>query len=99
MIRCGFVPRIAPCHRFIHSRINCFAVCYRCLAPRFTLAEPPQLFACRLGKTLRYPVLGMENLRELALLFDVIPFAEAMRCGAVIVQDVPGVLTEFPRLY
>jgi len=54
------------------------------------LAEPPQLFAYRLGKTLRYPVLGMESLRELAPLFDVLPFHDAMRRGAVVGQDGEG---------
>ena len=54
------------------------------------LAEPPQIFAYRLGKTLRYPVLGMTSLREFAPVFDALPFAEAMRRGAVIVQDAQG---------
>ena len=31
MIRCWFVPRIVPCHRFIHSRIDRLAICNRCL--------------------------------------------------------------------
>lgn len=54
------------------------------------LAEPPQLFAYRLGKTLRYPVLGMASLREFLPQFDVLSFADAMRRGVVIVQDAQG---------
>lgn len=54
------------------------------------LAEPPQLFAHRLGKTLHYPVLYMNCLREYMPVFDSLTFADAMRRGAVIVQDGQG---------
>lgn len=35
MIRCGLVPRVAPCHRFIYSRIDRLAVGHRWLPLRF----------------------------------------------------------------
>ena len=55
-----------------------------------SLAESPQLFAQRLGVTLHYPVLDMTSLREYTPLFDKLPFADAMRRGAVVVEDVQG---------
>ncbi|MFA6921627.1 MAG: GspE/PulE family protein [Gallionella sp.] len=54
------------------------------------LAEAPQLFVLRLGKTLHYPVLDMSRLREYVPVFDLLTFADAMRRGAVIVQDGQG---------
>lgn len=51
-----------------------------------TLAESPQIFVERLGKTLHYPVLDMNQLREFIPAFDVLSFTDAMRRGVVAVQ-------------
>ena len=52
-----------------------------------TLSVPPQIFANRLGETLRYPVLDMESLRDLLPQFDLLSFDEAMKRGVVVAQD------------
>lgn len=54
------------------------------------LAEPFPIFTLRLGKTLHYPVLDMNSLRELAPLFEVLPFAECMRRNALAVRNAQG---------
>lgn len=51
------------------------------------LAEPLSIFTLRLGKTLHYPVLDMNDLRDLAPAFDLLPFAEAMRRNVVVARD------------
>lgn len=56
------------------------------------LAIPQQLLIERLGKTLHYPVLSMENLREFVPIFDVFSFSEAMQRGAVIARNKNGEL-------
>jgi len=50
------------------------------------LAESSQQFADRLCKTLHYPALDMENLRELVPVFEILSFAEAMKRGALIAR-------------
>lgn len=54
------------------------------------LAEPLSIFTRRLGQTLHYPVLDMDGLRDLDPVFEVLPFAEAMRRNAVVVRDGQG---------
>ena len=56
------------------------------------LNEPPPIFVLRLGKTLHYPVIDMSGLRELTPVFEVLPFAEAMRRNSVVVRNGQGKL-------
>jgi general secretion pathway protein E len=53
---------------------------------------PPPAFTSCLGVTLHYPVLSMEQLRELSPAFDVLPFAQAMRRECVALRDNAGEL-------
>ena len=53
-------------------------------------APPPPIFISRLGKTLGYPILSMSDLRGLIPCFDILPFAEAMRRNALVLQDKQG---------
>lgn len=57
-----------------------------------TLAEPTAIFSTRLARTLRYPVLDMDGLRDLSPHFGVLPFAEAMRRNSVVVKNEQGKL-------
>ncbi len=56
------------------------------------LAEPSSIFTQRLGKTLHYRVLDMNDLRELTPLFEVLSFTEAMRRNSVAVRNEQGTL-------
>ena len=56
------------------------------------LHQPPELFIRLLGGTLRYPVMGMAELRLLEPAFDVLPYDEAARRSCVAARNADGAL-------
>jgi general secretion pathway protein E len=54
-----------------------------------SMLEPGQ-FVVRLARTLRYPVLAMDELNRLEPAFDLLPFAEASARHCVALRDADG---------
>ena len=56
------------------------------------LELPPHAFTLALGKTLRYPVVGMDELHRLEPAFDLLPFTEAVQKQSVAFRAPDGKL-------
>ncbi len=56
------------------------------------LGVPPALFTARLGLTLHYPVLSMEQMQQMKPAFDLLPFSVAQQKNCVAFRDDAGQL-------
>jgi general secretion pathway protein E len=54
------------------------------------LGQPPQAFTARLGMTLHYPVLVMDQLHQLSPAFDLLPFSQAVQKTCIAFRDETG---------
>lgn len=59
------------------------------------LGLPPAEFASLLGRTLHYPVLGMDGLYELKPAFDLLPYPDALENGCFIARQGEQVIGVF----
>lgn len=56
------------------------------------LGVPPAVFTARLGLTLHYPVLSMEQMQQMKPAFDLLPFSLAQQKNCVAFHDDAGQL-------